>query len=119
MRLLIDEMYPAAVAEQLRRRGHDAVAVTERKELRSLADSAIFAEGQTDRRDVVTENVGDFVPLAEEADQRGRAHHGLVLIDPARFPRGQRRTIGRLVKELERLMAEFPGEEATSARHRL
>jgi hypothetical protein len=117
LRLLIDEMYPGAVAEQLRRRGHDAVAVTERKALRSLADSAIFAEAQTDRRAVVTENVADFVPIAEEADQRGRAHHGLVLIDPAKFLRGQRRTVGRLVKELERLIAQFPDDEATSARH--
>jgi hypothetical protein len=33
LRLLIDEMYPAAIAEQLRRRGHDASTVTERAEL--------------------------------------------------------------------------------------
>ena len=117
LRLLIDEMYPAAVAEQLRRRGHDAIAVTERKELRALADWAIFDEAQKDRRAVVTENVVDYVPLAEDSDQRGRTHHGLVLIDPAKFPRGQRRTIGRLVKELERLMAEFPGDQPASARH--
>jgi len=117
LRLLIDEMYPGAVAEQLRRRGHDVVAITERKELRSLADSAIFAEAQADRRAVVAENVADFVPLAEQADQRGRAHHGLVLIDPAKFPRGQRRTVGRLVKELQGLMAEFPSDDATSVRH--
>ena len=110
-------MYPAAVAEQLRRRGHDAIAVTERKELRALADWAIFDEAQKDRRAVVTENVVDYVPLAEDSDQRGRTHHGLVLIDPAKFPRGQRRTIGRLVKELERLMAEFAGDEPASARH--
>lgn len=117
MRLLVDEMYPAEVAEQLRRRGRDVVAVTERKELRALADSAIFAEAQADRRAVVTENVADFVPIADEADHRGRPHHGLVLIDPAKFPRGDRRTVGRLVRELGRLMAEFPRDEAVSARH--
>jgi Domain of unknown function (DUF5615) len=117
LRLLVDEMYPAAVAEQLRRRGHDVVAVTERKDLRARSDPAIFAEAQADRRAVVTENVVDFVPIAEEADRRGRAHHGLVLIDPAKFPRGQRRTVGRLVKELGRLMTDFPGDDATSARH--
>lgn len=116
LRLLIDEMYPAAVAEQLRLRGHDAVAITERKELRALADSAIFDAAQHDRRAVVTENVADYVPLAEDSDQRGRPHHGLVLIDPAKFPRGHQRTIGRLVKALERLMAEFQEDEPTSAR---
>src|SRR2546427_9812558 len=99
-------MYPAAVAEQLRRRGHDAVAVTERKELRSPADSAIFAEGQTDRRAVVTENDGDFLPLGEEADQRGRAPHGVGLIDPARSSREPRRTIVRPVSGIGRLGAE-------------
>ena len=117
MRLLVDDMHPAAVAEQLRRRGHDVVAATERKDLRGLSDPAIFAEAQADRRAVVTENVADFVPLAEQADQRGRAHHGLVLVDPAKFPRGQRRTVGSLVRELGPLMTEFPGDEATSARH--
>ena len=110
-------MYPAVIAVQLRRRSHDAVAVTERKELRSLADAAIFAVAQQERRAVVTENVVDFVPLADNADQRGRVHHGLVLIDPAKFPRGQRRTIGRLVKELERLLASFPDDDAASLRH--
>jgi hypothetical protein len=117
LRLLIDEMYPAAVAAQLRRRGHDVVAVTERKELRSLADAAIFAEAQTDARAIVTENVADFVPLAAEADQRGRAHHGLVLVDPAKSPRGHPRTIGRLVRELEKLIGNFPGDDAASRRH--
>src|SRR5215470_6448818 len=110
-------MYPAALAEQLRRRGLDAVAVTERKELRSLADAAIFTVAQDERRAIVTENVADFVLLGEEADQRGRAHHGIVLIDPAKFPRGQERTIGRLVKALEKLIASFPGDEAVSLRH--
>jgi hypothetical protein len=114
---LIDEMYPAVVAEQLRRRDHHVSAVTERVELRSLADSAIFALAQEERRAVVTENTADFVPLADGADQRGNAHHGLVLIDPAKFPRGHRRTIGRLVRDLERLLAGFPDDHARSVRH--
>ncbi len=110
-------MYPAAVAEQLRRRGHDVVAVTERKELRSLADAAIFAAAQQEHRAVVTENVADFVPLADDFDQRGRDHHGVVFIDPTKFPGGQRRTIGRLVKELEKLIATFSSDEPVSVRH--
>jgi Domain of unknown function (DUF5615) len=116
LRLLIDEMYPAAIAEQLRRRGHDASTVTESAELRSQADSAIFALAQRERRAVVTENVSDFIPLADDADQRDQPHHGLVLVDPAKYRRGSRRTIGRLVTALDRLLAAVPDDEARSLR---
>lgn len=117
MRLLIDEMYPAAIAQQLRYRGRDVSAVTERTELRSLADSAVFAIAQLERRAVVTENVADFIPLADAADQRGEPHHGLVLIDPAKFPRGSRRMIGRLVTELHKLMDTYLDDKPRNVRH--
>ncbi len=117
MRLLIDEMYPAMVAEQLRRRGYDVSAVTERIELRSLADSALFALAQQERRAIVTENVADFVPLADAADQRGQPHHGLILIDPAKFPRGSRRTIGRVVTELGVVLDIYAKDKPKSLRH--
>lgn len=117
MRLLLDEMYPPAIAEQLRSRGHDVAAVTERTELRALPDAAVFAEAQQQRRAVATENVADFIPLANQADQRGQPHFGLVLIDPSRYPRGARRTIGSLVKALDRLLAGYPADDPTSARH--
>ncbi len=110
-------MYPAVVGEQLRRRGQDANAVTERLELRSLADSALFALAQQERRAIVTENVVDFVPLADAADQRGQPHHGLILIDPAKFPRGRRRTIGRLVTELEAVLDTYADDKPKSVRH--
>lgn len=116
MRLLIDEMYPAAIAEQLRRRGHDASALTERPEARSLSDAAIFALAHAERRVVVAANVVDFVPLANTAEQRGEVHHGLVLVDPMKFSRGKPRTVGRLVRELERLLDDEPGDRARSLR---
>ncbi|HWF49268.1 MAG TPA: DUF5615 family PIN-like protein [Solirubrobacteraceae bacterium] len=116
MRLLIDEMYPPAIAEQLRRRGHDVVAVTERPELRSLSDFEVFAAAQQEGRAVVTENVADFIPLANHADQRGDPHHGLVLVDPASYPRGSRGTIGRMVTELDRLLRGHPDDEPNSLR---
>lgn len=116
MRLLVDEMYPPAIAEQLRRRGHDVVAVAERVELRSLSDPAVIAAAQPERRAVVTENVADFVPLANVADERGEPHHGLVLVDPASYPRGHRRTIGRMVTELARLLNDHPSDVPKSLR---
>ena len=117
MRLLLDEMYPSAIAEQLRRRGHDVVAVTERPELRSLSDNALFAVAQEERRAVVTENVADFVPLVDAADQRGDPHHGLVLVDPSTYPRGSSRTVGRMVRALERLLDQYQSAEPASARY--
>jgi predicted nuclease of predicted toxin-antitoxin system len=116
LRLLLDEMYPAAVAEQLRARGHDVVAVTARAELRSLPDDAAFATAQQERRAVVTENIGDFSSIADAADTRGQANHGLVLVDPAKYPRGNRRTIGRMVTQLDRLLNEHRQGKPTSLR---
>jgi len=117
LRLLLDELYPAAIAEQLRVRGHDLVAVTARPELRALPDDAVFATAQQESRAVVTENIGDFSSIADAADQRGHAHHGLVLVDPANYPRGNRRTLGRLVTDLDRLLNAHRSAEATSLRH--
>jgi hypothetical protein len=117
LRVLVDEMYPPSIAEQLRRRGHDVEAVTERPELRALADAEIFAVAQRERRAVVTENVADFSGLADEHDRRGQLHHGLVLVDPGRYPRGSARTIGRMVTELDRLLGERQGDEPGSSRH--
>ena len=116
MRLLIDEMYPATIAEQLRRHVHDASAVTERVELRSLADPAIFAIAQDERRAVVTENIVDFVPLADATERRGKTHCGLVLVDPVKFPRGNPRITGRIVRELLKLLAEQPSDQPRSVR---
>jgi hypothetical protein len=110
-------MYPAAIAEQLRGRGHDVDAVTARAELRSLPDADVFAAAQQERRVVVSENIGDFSGIADAADQRGHAHHGLILVDPAKYPRGNRRTIGRLVTQLDRLLDDHPRDDATSLRH--
>ncbi len=116
LKLLLDEMYPPAIAEQLCARGHDVVAVTARAELRSLPDDGVFATAQQEGRAVLTENIRDFCPIADAADQRGHVHHGLVLADPAKYPRGNPRTIGRLVTELDRLLNEHRGDEATSLR---
>ncbi len=117
MKLLIDEMYPSAIAEQLRERGGDVEAVTERPELRALADADIFALAQQERRAVLTENAADFSVIADSYDQRSQAHHGLVLVPPGSYPRGRPGTIGRMVTKLDWLLGEHPETTPTSARH--
>lgn len=113
MRILLDEMYPPAIAEQLRARGHDVEAVTERSELRALPDEEIFAVAQDEHRAVVTENVVDFLPIADRREARGTPHHGLILVDPAKYRRGDASTIGRMVSTL---LGESTGEAPASAR---
>jgi hypothetical protein len=117
VKLVLDEMYTPAIAEQLRARGHDANAVVERAELRALADTDIFALAQTEQRAVVTENIPDFSVIADSYDQRGQAHFGLVLVPPSNYPRGNPGTIGRMVTELDRLLGEHPESTPTSLRH--
>jgi Domain of unknown function (DUF5615) len=116
LRLLLDEMYPHSIAEQLRLKGHDADAVTARSELRGASDEELFALAQTERRAVVTENVADFCRIADELDRSGSTHHGLVLVDPSRYRRGDSHTIGRMVRALDDPLAERSGERADSRR---
>ncbi len=48
MKLLLDEMWPLAIAVELRRRGHDVTAVAERLDLRGQPDEVIFATARAD-----------------------------------------------------------------------
>ena len=117
MKLLIDEMYPPAIAEQLRDRGHDVDAVTARPELRASSDEELFGLAQGERRAVVTENIADFCRIADSRDERGKPHHGLVLAHPVKYPRGDPRTIGRMVTALGKLLDEQASDEPMSLRH--
>jgi hypothetical protein len=114
---MLDEMYPQSIAERLRGRGHDAEAVVERTELRALADADLFALAQTEQRAVVTENLPDFIVIANDYDERGQVHHGVVLVPPSSYPRSDARLVGRMVTELDRLLDEHPDAAATSQRH--
>jgi predicted nuclease of predicted toxin-antitoxin system len=112
VKLLLDEMWPPNVAEELCRRGHDVAAVAQRSDLRGLPDAAVFAAAQREQRAVVTENAADYRWLAADEIRRGRRHHGLILTTNRRFPRHNPRTAGRLVTTLNRLLAS--GIEVTN-----
>lgn len=105
MKLLLDEMGSPEIAVQLRRRGHDVVAVAERPELRGQPDATVFAAAQTEERAVVTENVLDYRPLGAVELEHGRSHGGLIFTINRRFPRHDARTAGRLVTALEAFLA--------------
>ncbi len=109
MKLLLDEMISPTVAEALRRRGHDVVAVAERPEWCGLADSELLSIARVEERAIATKNVRDFRPLAAEAIVRGGPGHAGVVFVPAnvRLTKG---ATGRLVEALEAKLVEFPGE---------
>lgn len=109
LRLLLDEHFSPAIARQLRSRGNDVVAARERVELHGLDDRELLALATTERRAIVTENVADFAELHRQSVVRGDPHAGLVFTSPRRFPR-TRRAIGRLVRGLDRLVAEGPND---------
>ncbi len=99
MKFLLDEMLAARIAEQLRRRGHDVAAVDENHRLRGLADSDLFDCAQQDGRAIVTYNRDDFLALDREYHAHGREHHGIVILNPRRFPQGAA-TTGALIAAL-------------------
>lgn len=108
MRALLDQMYPAAIAEQLRDGGHDVQAVVEDDDLIGLPDPPLFAVAQADERAVVTENVSDFMPLHAEYASSGQPHHGLIFTSNNSFPRGASGTVGALVSELDEFLSDPP-----------
>ena len=116
MKLLLDEMYPDAIAAGLSARGHDPVAAVELPEPRNTSDVDVFAAAQREQRAVVTENVADFVPIANAHDAGGRAHCGLVLVHPRKYPRGNPRTIGAMVIALDALARRYAADRPTSMR---
>ncbi len=101
MKLLADEMISAAVAEQLRTRGRDVKAVSERRELRGLPDGELFEYAQAAERSVVTYNRDDFLELDRRYRGQGRTHYGIVVLSPRRFPQGPA-SVGPLVASLHR-----------------
>ena len=98
MKLLLDEMYAPAVAEQLRARGHDAVSIHDREMrwLEGAPDEEVWLQAIETRRTLVTENVQDFVPIEAAALARGEPMAPLILTTDRRFPRGDPRTVGCL-----------------------
>ena len=111
MKLLLDEMISAVVAEQLRGRNRDVEAISERRELRGLTDQDLFEYVQTAERTAVTYNRDDFLELDRRYRGENRPHGGIVILNPKRFPQGPA-SIGLLVASLDKLVAAGPPYES-------
>lgn len=100
-RLLLDEMVSAKIASQLRDQGLDVQAVVERRELVGGRDEALLELAADEERVLVTKNVVDFGPLAQQWAATGRVHAGLVFISTKTFPEA-RDWIGAVTTALAR-----------------
>jgi flagellar biosynthesis/type III secretory pathway ATPase len=84
--LLLDEMFSDTIAQQLRAKGHDAVAAVADPSLVSLPDEQILARAAATGRALVTANIKDFMPLDARYRAAGQAHAGLILVSAKTFP---------------------------------
>lgn len=106
MKLLLNEMWSAEIARQLRRRGVDVVAATELpRRYRGVPDEVVFERAREDGRAIVTDNVGDFSRLVADAAGRGERHHGVVFALRPAFDRARPRIVGDMVRALAALAA--------------
>jgi len=108
LKLLLDEMYSATIAEQLRSRGYDVVSIhdPDHRGLEGAPDDEVFAAAVTQGRTVVTENVPDFRRLEAAALAGGAPCPGLIYTTNRQFPRGNPATAGRIVLVLAELLAD-------------
>lgn len=91
MRLLLDEMYPATLAEALCSASIDAVTVAELR-LAGRSDLDLFATAVVDGYVLLTENVADFARIAADHLTAGHHHPGVLIALSSRF---SRRAAGR------------------------
>lgn len=86
MKLLLDEMYSAALAGLLGEAGIDAVTVAD-LHLTGAPDLEVFTAAGVAGRLVVTENVGDFTRVVADHVASGRHHFGVLIALSSRFSR--------------------------------
>ncbi len=84
--LLLDEVFSGVIAEQLRAKGHDVLAVVADPALVALPDDQILAHAASTRRALVTANIKDFMPLDARYRAASQTHAGLILVSAKTFP---------------------------------
>jgi nucleoside-diphosphate-sugar epimerase len=84
--LLLDEMFSGLIAEQLRAKGHDVIAVVTDPAFIGLPDDQILAHATDTERALVTANIKDFMPLDARYRAAGQNHAGLILVSTKTFP---------------------------------
>lgn len=88
MKLILDEMYPPALAEGLKAAEIDALTVADLRHTGS-SDAEAFGAAVASGRTVLTENVGDFTRIAADHSTAGHRHPGVFIALSNRFSRRQ------------------------------
>jgi hypothetical protein len=104
LRLLLDEMYPPALAEALRAAGIEVHTASELG-LVSRSDPDVFAAAVAAGLVVLTENVADFARISAEHLTAGQHHPGVLIALSSRFSR-RPAGVGALVAAIEDISAE-------------
>ncbi|MGH2877768.1 MAG: DUF5615 family PIN-like protein [Solirubrobacteraceae bacterium] len=86
MKILVDEVYAARVAEALRAINIQATTVAALR-LAGASDAEVFAAAAAGGYTVLTENVGDFARIAAEHTTAGLRHPGILVALSSRFSR--------------------------------
>ena len=86
MKWLLDEMLPSAACAELRRRGHDALAVRDAG-LEGAEDDRVFDRAVRDARVIVTENFADYAALIEQRMGAGSACVPVVFVRKSELPK--------------------------------
>ena len=68
------------IAERLRGRGHDVLALDEHRELDGLSDADVLELAAQEGRILVTFNVRDFAPILRQWAEEQRSHAGCLLL---------------------------------------
>lgn len=100
-RFLLDEDVRPLLADVLRERGYDAVAVVPLG-LGESDDSEVLQHAIEERRALLTHNVEHFVTLATEYAEKGWEHYGIIVSD--QLP------LGELLARVLRLLAQRDSE---------
>jgi hypothetical protein len=87
--LLLDEMFCDTIAQQLRAKGHDVLAVVADPSLVSLPDDQVLSRAAATGRALVTANIKDFIPLDAQYRAAGQSHPGLILVSAKTFPQNR------------------------------
>ena len=83
--LLLDEMLSGNIADELRSKGHDVLAVVADPALLALPDDQILAHATATGRALATANIKDFIPLDAQYRAAGQIHSGLIFISSKTF----------------------------------
>jgi hypothetical protein len=106
--LLLDEMFPRAMADQLNAKGHDVRAVVADPEFAGLPDEDVLIGAAEAGRVLVTANVKDFMPLDARYRASGRSHAGLVMVSSKTFPQSRTYVVA-VTSALDALLAADGG----------